>query len=99
MEEVRIVFLSGLTIEATLNESTFIVDEEPEIPTDLSEVTVEGENGTTVYHNAEIIEAYSDDDKYRFGIREVPANVIAQEKSDAQIIYTALMTDTLLEEE
>ena len=98
-QKAKIIFTSGLVIEAMLNASTFIVDEKPEFPADLTEVTVEGEDGTTVYRNVEIVEAYSDDDKYRFIIREIPSDVIAQEKTDAQIMYTALMTDTLLEEE
>lgn len=98
-QKAKIIFTSGLVIEAMLNASTFIVDEKPDFPADLTEVTVESEDGTKVYHNAEFTEAYSDDDKYRFGIREISPDVIAQEKSDAQIMYTALMTDTLLEEE
>ena len=98
-KRARIIFLSGAVIEAILNANTFIVDEEPDFPADLTEVTVETEDGTTVYHNVEIVEAYSDDDKYRFIISEIPADIIAQEKADAQIMYTALMTDTLLEEE
>lgn len=98
-QRAKIIFASGLMIEAVLNATTFIVDEEPTFPADLTEVTVEIEGETTVYHNAEISEVYSDDGKYRFGIREIPADVIAQEKADAQIMYTALMTDTLLEEE
>ena len=96
---VKIIFASGLAIDAVLNASTYIVDEKPEFPDDLTEITVEDGGETAVYHNAEIAEAYSDDGKYRFGIKEIPANIIAQEKTDAQIIYTALMTDTLLEEE
>lgn len=98
-QKAKIIFTSGLVIEAMLNASTFIVDEKPDFPTDLTDVTVETEDETTVYHNVEITEAYSDDDKYRFIISEIPADIIAQEKSDAQIMYTALMTDTLLEEE
>ena len=74
-ENVKIIFLSGLEIDATLNATTFIVDEEPEFPTDLTEVTVRNEAGEeTVYNNAEIFEAFSDDNKYRFGIREVTAD-------------------------
>ena len=98
-QRARIIFASGLIINAVLNASTYIVDEEPDFPSDLTEVTVEVGDETTVYHNAEIAEAYSDDGKYRFGIREVSPEVIAQERADAQIMYTALMTDTLLEEE
>ena len=96
---VKIIFATGLAIDAVLNATTYVVDEKPDFPADLGEVTVEGEDGTTIFRNAEIVEAYSDDDKYRFAIREISADVIAQEKTDAQIMYTALMTDTLLEED
>ena len=98
-QRARFIFASGLIVNAVLNASTYIVDEEPDFPSDLAEVTVEIEDKTTVYHNAEIIEAYSDDGKYRFGIREVSSDVITREKTDAQIMYTALMTDTLIEED
>lgn len=98
-KKVKIIFAAGLVVEAMLNATTYIVDEKPDFPAKTGEVTVEGEDGATVYHNAEVVEAYSDDGKYRFGIREVSADAIAQEKADAQIMYTALMTDTLLEED
>ena len=98
-QKAKIIFTSGLVIVAVLNASTYIVDEEPEFPADLTEVTVESAENTTIYHNAEIVEAYSDDGKYRFGIREISPDIIAQEKADAQIMYTALMTDTLIKED
>lgn len=60
-QKAKIIFASGLIVNAMLNASTYIVDEEPDFPADLSEVTVEIEGETTVYHNAEIMEAYSDD--------------------------------------
>lgn len=96
---VRIVFATGLVIDAVLNATTYIVDEKPDFPADIVDVTVEGGGETTTFHNVEIVESYSDDGKYRFTIREVSADVIVQEKTDAQIMYTALMTDTLLEED
>lgn len=83
-ESVKITFTNGLMLNAMLNATTFIVDEKPDFPDDLSEVTVEMENGTTVYHNAKIMEAYSDDGKYRFGISEMsPLEIQLAEYEDA----------------
>ncbi len=69
-KNVRIIFASGLVIEAMLNATTYIVDEKPAFPANIEDVTVEDEDGSTVYHNAKIVEAYSDDGKYRFTITE-----------------------------
>lgn len=83
-ESAKITFVNGLVLNAMLNATTFIVDEKPDFPDDLSEVTVEMENGTTVYHNAKIMEAYSDDGKYRFGISEMsPLEIQLAEYEDA----------------
>ena len=71
-QNVKIIFSDGTEIDAILNASTYIVDKEPDFPDDLTDVTVEKEDGTIVYHNAKILEAYSDDDKYRFAIIEWP---------------------------
>lgn len=99
-QEVTIIFTDGTELEAMLNATTYIVDEKPGFPANLSEVTVQSKDGsTTVYNNVEIIEAYSDDGKYRFIIVEVPSDIISKERMDAQVMYTALMTDTLIEEE
>ena len=83
-ESVKITFTNGLVLDALLNATTYIVDEKPDFPDDLSEVTVEMENGTTVYRNAKITEAYSDDGKYRFGISEMsPLEIRLAEYEDA----------------
>lgn len=83
-ESVKITFVNGLVLNAILNATTYIVDEKPDFPDDISEVTVEMKNGTTVYRNAKIMEAYSDDGKYRFGISEMsPLEIRFAEYEDA----------------
>ena len=98
MENVTIRFADGTELEAEQNGSCFIVDEEPAFPADLSTVTISGETDEVI-ENAEIVECASVDERYWFAIIAISAEEIAREKTDAQIMYTALMTDTLLEEE
>lgn len=97
-KDVKIIFATGLEIDAKLNATTYIVQEKPDFPDNLAEVRVVCGGEETVYHNTEITEAYSDDGKYRFLISEVSPEILAREKADAQMIYTALITDTLLED-
>lgn len=95
MEKVQITFLSGDMIEAEVNGSCFIVDNKISFPKDLSAVTITENGKDTVLENVEVIEPFSTD-RYWFAFNKIPAHVIAQEKTDAQIMYTALMTNTLL---
>lgn len=76
-----------------------IVDEKPDFPSDLSSVKIEDEDGERELVNAQLIECASVDGRYWFSFAEISAAELEKEKTDAQIIYTALMTDTLLEEE
>lgn len=99
MEEVRIIFSDGMEITAERNGSSYITDIRPAFPPDLTTVTVEAGSGTETLHNAEVIECYSIDDRYWFAFREIPESEMAQAKTDAQVLFTALMTDTLLEED
>lgn len=98
MEKVTITFSDGSTVEADVNGNCFIVDEKPVFPKDLSEVSISGEEEQTIHH-AEIIEAASTDGRYWFVLREIPQNELEREKMDSQILFTAVMTDTLIEED
>ena len=99
MEKAKITFMDGTVINADVNGTCFIVDEEPEFPADLSTVKIEDGNEEKELHNGQIIECAGTDDRYWFSIVEISATELEKEKTDAQIMYTALMTDTLLEEE
>lgn len=78
MERVQITFLNGDTIEAEVNASSYIVDEKPDFPDDITDVTIEyeagegqeGNNGTLILRNVEIIECASVDGRYWFAFRE-----------------------------
>lgn len=98
MEKVTITFKDGTKIKAEVNGSCYIVAEKPTFPSDLSEVRIKDVDGERTINNAQIIEAYAVDDNYWFGIAEIPAAQLEKEKTDAQIMYTALITDTLLED-
>lgn len=94
-----IKFNNGYTITAELNENCFITDNKPNFPTDLSNITVTADDKAYIVEHGEIIEAASVDDRYWFTIRDIPNEELTREKADAQITYTAIMTDTLLEDE
>lgn len=94
-----IKFNNGYTITAELNGNCFITDNKPNFPTDLSNITVTADDKSYIVEHGEIIEAASVDDRYWFAIRDIPNEELTREKADAQITYTAIMTDTLLEDE
>lgn len=100
MERVKIIFLDGTEIEAEKNGSSYIVDEKPGFPNDLSEVSITGsEEGEKVLHNVQIGECASVDGRYWFWLGEIPEAELEATRTDAQVMYTALMTDTLLDGE
>ena len=98
MEKVMITFLDGTVVEAEVNGNCYIADEKPVFPNDLSEVSISGEDEQTIHH-AEIIEAASTDGRYWSVLREIPQSELEREKMDSQILFTAVMTDTLIEED
>lgn len=70
MEKVTITFADGDSIEAEKNGGSFIVDK-PFEEKNLSEVTIEGTEETTVLHDAKLIECASVDGRYWFTLREI----------------------------
>lgn len=88
MENVTIKFADGTELSAEQNGSCYIVNEKPDFPTDLSEVTVEGgENASFV--NAQVIECASVDGRYWFSFREVTAD----EQLRADVDYLLLVQE------
>ena len=94
MEKVTIEFKDGSQIEAEVNGNCYITDSEPDFPEDLSEVTIRGEENTEVITDVRILECASVDSRYWFTFTFTSA----YEKLEAQVMYTAAMTDTLMEE-
>ncbi len=45
-----------------------------------------------------MVECYAMDERYWFGFREIPESETAFERMDAQVLYTAIATDTLIED-
>lgn len=92
MEKVKITFASSGEIEAEKNGTCFIVEEPfaEDIKNDLSIVTIEEEDGTvTEFHNAELIECASVDERYWYSFREVTAD----EQLRADVDYLLLMQE------
>ncbi|MCR5777251.1 MAG: hypothetical protein K6G84_07550 [Lachnospiraceae bacterium] len=92
----KITFKDGSVITAEKNGSCYIVDSAPEFPEDLNNITIEGEVNTTIAHG-QLQECASVDGRYWFTILDVPEEVINTKNREAQVMYTALMTDTLME--
>lgn len=94
MEEVRIIFNDGTEIEAEVNGDSYIVDTEPDFPEDMTTVEVVKGEETTEFHNARVQECASVDGRFWFVILEATQSEILE----SQVFYTAMMTDTLLED-
>ena len=96
METVTIIFKNGTSITAEKNGDSYITPTRPAFPADMSKVIIREEDGTTnTIKNADVTECASVDGKYWF----VFQTSTAMDKLQAQVMYTALETDTLLEEE
>lgn len=93
-ERVKIRFKDGTELEAGVNGNNFITDEAPEFPDDLSEVVIISDGGEEVIKNATVQQAAGIDDRYWFiFVAQTPLGSL-----ESQVLYTAMMTDTLLEE-
>ena len=95
METARIIFNDGTEIEAEVNGTNLITDEEPEFPSDLTNITIERDGGMEVIADGKIIESFPLDNRYWFIIiqKDVPEYV---EQNAANIDYIAMMTDVEL---
>lgn len=85
-----------------LNANTYVSQEELTEDTfdgNLSTVTVEDSENVQEYSNCVLEHVRQDGDVWKFVLREMTATEIKENVTDAQVLYTALMTDTLLEEE
>lgn len=87
--------LSEVTITITSEEE---IPQEPEYDEDGNEIekepVYETITTTDTLYNVSVQECYSDDDRYWFTF--IP--VSSESKLEAQVFYTAMMTDTLMEE-
>ena len=68
--EARITFKNGETLTVEKNGDSYIMQNKPVLPADLSLVTVESEDGSREYHDAILIECASVDGRYWFAFNE-----------------------------
>ena len=84
--EAKITFANGSELTAEMSGNCFIVNEKPDFPEDLSEVTVESGEGEKVYQNVIVQECAHVDDKYWFAfVEEDPRDVEIRMLEDAII--------------
>ena len=97
MEKVKIIFADGTEVNAERNGDCLILKKRTTLPTDLSVVTVRGDDGDTVYHNAELTESASVDGRYWFAFTEAsPADLVTR-KMQENIRAIAELTDVDLD--
>ena len=97
MEKATIIFNDGTEIEAAVNGDCFIVDEKPDFPDDLTDITIVSDQGEKTVEHGRIVECASEKD-YWFAIVEIPEAERTLTQMQANIEYMAMMTDVDLEE-
>lgn len=104
MEEIiyTVELGDGTTFEnITLNGNNWVSQEElkEEDFTDLSHVAITGSDGSVQeLGECELAQVRLYEDGWHFILRELTADEISRRDNEAQTFYTAMMTDTLLEE-
>lgn len=64
MNTAAILFKNGTSLTAEQNGSSFILNQKPSFPDDLSVVTVTGEDGDRIFLNAKVQDCASVDGRY-----------------------------------
>ena len=78
---VQIKFTDGTIIECELNGSTFLTDEKPVFPSDLTSITIEEDADIiATIQNGVIVECFPPDSRYAFTIIEKPYTQVLEEK-------------------
>ena len=98
-EKVTLIFSDGTEISADVNGTCYIADTKPTFPDDLSVVTIEAEGETKELYNVSVQEAAPVDNRYWFVLIEATPEELHAMEVEAQTFYTAMMTDTLIEED
>ena len=103
MEKYTIDLGNGVIVtDLTLNGTDFMTKEEVTADTfeNMENVTITSEDGTSeIYENPQLVHYDLFQDGYTyFRIRDLSNTEIKANNLDAQVTYTALMTDTLMEE-
>ena len=103
MEENYKVDLGNGTVleDLILNGTDFMSEEEitEDIFDDMGTVTItDGDGNETEYEHPELVYCKPMGNHYYFCIRNMTAVEVKEATNDAQIFYTAVMTDTLMED-
>ena len=80
----KIIFNNGFEIEVEVNGTSYIVDDKPNFPADLSNVKIITDDEETVIKNAVIGECASVDDRYWFYIYSKDSNLIEDMLADME---------------
>jgi len=96
MENVIITFADGTSINAELNGTSYITDNKPDFPDDLSIVTITGPKTNMTIENARIITCASVDGRFWFAILSTSQKEIEDMKIRADLDFLAAMVDVEL---
>lgn len=83
--EATIKFANGQELTVEKNGGSFITATKPDFPSNLKNITIESEDGIQVIARGEILECASIDDRYWFGINEIPESVIKEASIEQRI--------------
>lgn len=81
---VTITFNNNTVLNVEQNGSTFVLEEKPNFPEDLTDVMISSENGTQHISNGLVVECYAPDSKFYFTIIEKPYQMILEERLSEQ---------------
>jgi len=90
MEKVTIKFANGSEVEAEVNGNCYITNAVVQIPTDLSVITIEDGEETTVLKNMKFVECASVDGRFWFAF--VPMSEIEIELAEIEDALCELST-------
>ncbi len=93
MEKVKITFNDGTKITAEVNGNSYIVNEKPEFPEDLTDVVVEEKGEEKAIKDGRVVECASVDGRYWFAIIEIPEQERILTHLQSSVDYIAMMAD------
>ena len=93
MDTVTIRYGNDLSIIAEVNGSSFITDNDPDMPDFFPEVEIEYADYTVTLHNAQLVECAAIDNRYWFALVEMPQQELLISRLQATVDYIAMMTD------
>ena len=88
-----IKFNDGSELNVAVNGTCYISEDEPVFPSDLTNITITGDEGETTIKNGRIVEVFPLGDGHWFGIEDIPESERATKQVRADVDYIAMELD------